>query len=156
MAGKSVFYFIAMWMLVVGPATASDSDAPGVEKFLGSRTILASLDIGQTRTKLDEDCKNKIDAIVDILKKATPEEKLVRIEGFGERDSQINDPMNLAKKVHDYLRDRHDVRTPMYLTGYNASHGQVVGGKDGYRVDIVSYDTLLPLEEAEISNVFVR
>lgn len=143
-------------MLFLAPAVASDNVAPGVEKFLGSRTLLTSIDIDQSRTKLDENSKNKIDAIVGIIKKAAPGTKLLRIEGFGKEASGVNKPMTLAKKVHDYLRERHDIGTPMYLTGYNASHQQAVGGRDGYRVDIVSYDTLLPLEEAKIDTVFLK
>ncbi len=124
----------------------------GLEKFFQSRKLIETLSIRNDVPNLCRHCIAKIDEIAPQLLDGVSKDKLIRIEGHGSQNGDIESAMRVAKLVHDYLRERYQLNSLLYLTGYSGTDTSA----DDYRVDIVSYDKILPVEDAKIETVIIR
>ena len=121
-----------------------------IEQFLASRQVIGQIFFPCKVTTLSSQAESIIDQRVPELKALKRKGKLLRIEGFASADGnpRTNSQLSLerALAVKDYLKDRHQMKLEVFLTGFGESLS--TDGKIGQerRVDIAVYE-LTPAAE---------
>ncbi|ORJ53690.1 OmpA family protein [Geothermobacter hydrogeniphilus] len=152
-----VFYgVLTACLLCASLATAAQ---PSVEDFLGTRKVIAVIPFGLGSADLDKPARHIIDQLVERLKQVDPKRKVVRFEGFsspeGSEVTNINLSMKRAMAVEDYLRTVYHLPPTRYLIGLGVAGGTTLDVVAQRRVEVVFYDNLLNMEDAEVDKVII-
>jgi len=132
---------------------------PSVEDFLGTRKVIAVIPFGLGSAELSGSARHIIDQFVERLKQVDPKLTVVRLEGFsspeGSEVANIDLSMKRAMAVEDYLRTVRHLPPTRYLIGLGVTRGTTLDVVAQRRVEIVFYDNLLNMEDAEVDKVII-
>ncbi|PNU18753.1 hypothetical protein C2E25_16000 [Geothermobacter hydrogeniphilus] len=140
-------------------ASLSAAAQPSVEDFLGTRKVVAVIPFSLGSAELGVSARHIIDQLVERLKHVNPKRKVVRLEGFsspeGSEVTNINLSMKRAMAVENYLRTVRHLPPTRYLIGLGVAGGTTLDVVAQRRVEVVFYDNLLNMEDAEVDKVII-
>jgi len=152
-------------MLVIGMTSAAttfgaDPLPPEVETFLGSREVLGIIPFASESTVLSPSAQSEIDRLVSKLEKIDKTRHIIRLEGFSSQ--AVNEPciealsMMRAKAVIDYIRQRFELDSDLYLTGYPLQEGGGSSPPVKERVEFALYEKRWDFDQLNADKTIVR
>lgn len=151
--------FILLLLLVLssaGPGLAAEVPPVEVMGLLGSRELVGTVTFPPEGEQLGPTAKAELDRISHRLTAAGKSSKLIRIEGFASSKETSSESMALimarARAVEVYLREVGKVTSDIYLMGHRHSSESQAAAK----VEVVLYDTLLPIGDAPIDHIIKK
>lgn len=158
---RSILPLLSRVLLMTGLLVLFCNTALGVsvEDFLGTRKVVGVIPFQVGSFELDQAARKKLDSLVTFLKDVDPEKKVVRLEGFtspeGADGKNIDLSMKRAMAVENYLRSVHHLPLNRYLVGRGVWEGASVAPASQRRVEVVFYDNLLNMEDAEVDKLII-
>lgn len=139
--------------LCAGSVLAAEVPPVEVMGLLGSRELVATVIFPPGEQHLDSRAKVELDGITPRLTAAGRHSKLIRIEGFPSRKETSPEflarSMARARAVEVYLREVRKITSDIYLIAHDRSHAT----QEDAKVEVVLYDTLLPIGDAPIDDI---
>jgi len=152
-------------MLVIGMISAATSFGadplpPEVENFLGSREVLGIVPFAPGSTVLSPSAQSEIDRLVAKLEKIDKTRHIIRIEGFSSQagTEPCNEALSMmrAKAVIDYIRQRYELDSDLYLTGYPLQEDGSSAPPANERVEFALYENRWDFDQLNADKTIVR
>ncbi len=136
---------VILTILLILPLSLWAERGSEIDQFLSSRQILGSVHFPMSQVRLEKESAAAIDRLVPKLRSYLQQQnRLVRIEGFSSRKEAVNAKMPLSLQrslaVKDYLKEKHQLKIDIYLTGFGEKHQQDAKLTNAHRVDIAVYE----------------
>ncbi len=128
--------------------------------FIGTRRVLATVHFAAGSSRLDAAGRQVLDRVVDRLRSLSPDETVVRIEGFaspeGSDQTNVGLSMERASQVELYFRRRHQLPPTRYLVGIGVRAENGMPPAEQRRVEIAVYDNVLHVDWDKADRIIVN
>ncbi|RMF45933.1 MAG: hypothetical protein D6751_06305 [Deltaproteobacteria bacterium] len=146
-------FILAALIPLVGlasPVCADENPELSFEQFINSREVVATVYFATGSHQLDQESRGVLERIAPELKGISPDEKVLRIEGFsspeGKELANVRLSMERAAAVELFLRDISGITYDRYLVGMGVRDDQGLTNAKQRRVDIAIYDNVLNVD----------
>ncbi|TYP00332.1 OmpA family protein [Geothermobacter ehrlichii] len=150
-AGVAFLFLYAGLALAAGDIDFAD--------FIGTRRVLATVHFAPGSSRLDAVGRQTLDQLVEELRRLSPDEKVVRIEGFaspeGTERTNVDLSMERATRVELYFRRHHKLPPTRYLVGIGVRAEGDMPPEKQRRVEIAVYDNVLHVDWDKADRIII-
>jgi len=144
-----------LFLPVIVLAEDNEKKPYSVDLFFESRFVIGVVEFSARSSELSVTAKHNLDKILESIRQAQSEKKIVRFEGYMAAPlsnyQDVNLAMYRAKSVQDYLRNRHGIRNTVFLNCQN--NFLPIKSSTKEIVEIVAYRDIFTVSTAPIAEL---
>ncbi len=150
-----LFYMLPLAGVGTLPCEAQHSE---VGTFLASGRILGTIYMEEAQVALRPGDRDVLGELAQDLRHLGGEKTMVRIEGYagGQRSNRAESAMLRAAEVAAWLRRLAPESQELTLTGYDSRTIPGLAGRKKDRVDVVIYDRVMNVHDADVETIISR